>query len=184
MAWPYTTLGTVAPGDVLRANSGTAAYNSVIGNVDALRVPPMAVATLTSPQSVPSQATPVVANISAATIDTDGMITTGASGLITIKTAGVYRVGFTVPIAGVNTTGVRYAGMIKNNTGSVGSGDGLPFVSVAPVNIAQHLGASAVMSLAVNDTLQLRFVQTSTASLNFSNFAGSQYYAVWLGQVS
>ena len=32
MAW--TTLGTVAPGDVLRANSGTAAYNNVIGNLD------------------------------------------------------------------------------------------------------------------------------------------------------
>ena len=31
MAW--TTLGTVAPGDVLRANSGTAAYNNVIGNL-------------------------------------------------------------------------------------------------------------------------------------------------------
>ena len=29
----FTTLGTVAPGDVLRANSGTAAYNNVIGNV-------------------------------------------------------------------------------------------------------------------------------------------------------
>ena len=32
MAW--TTLGTVAPGDVLRANSGTAAYNNVIGNLN------------------------------------------------------------------------------------------------------------------------------------------------------
>jgi len=32
MAW--TTLGTVAPGDVLRANSGTAAYNGVIGNLN------------------------------------------------------------------------------------------------------------------------------------------------------
>jgi hypothetical protein len=32
MAW--TTLGTVAPGDVLRANSGTAAYNSIIGNAN------------------------------------------------------------------------------------------------------------------------------------------------------
>ena len=35
MAW--TTLGTVAPGDVLRANSGTAAYNNVIGNLTVLR---------------------------------------------------------------------------------------------------------------------------------------------------
>jgi hypothetical protein len=35
MAW--TTLGTVAPGDVLRANSGTAAYNNVIGNLGELR---------------------------------------------------------------------------------------------------------------------------------------------------
>jgi hypothetical protein len=35
MAW--TTLGTVAPGDVLRANSGTAAYNNVIGNLDYLK---------------------------------------------------------------------------------------------------------------------------------------------------
>ena len=34
MAW--TNLGTVAPGDVLRANSGTAAYNNVIGNINAL----------------------------------------------------------------------------------------------------------------------------------------------------
>ena len=32
MAW--TNLGTVAPGDVLRANSGTAAYNNVIGNLN------------------------------------------------------------------------------------------------------------------------------------------------------
>jgi hypothetical protein len=30
---PWTTLGTVSPGDVLRANSGTAAYNTIIGNV-------------------------------------------------------------------------------------------------------------------------------------------------------
>jgi hypothetical protein len=30
----FVTLGTVAPGDVLRANSGTAAYNNVIGNVN------------------------------------------------------------------------------------------------------------------------------------------------------
>jgi hypothetical protein len=36
MAW--TTLGTVAPGDVLRANSGTAAYNSVIGNLNEFTV--------------------------------------------------------------------------------------------------------------------------------------------------
>ena len=35
MAW--TTLGTVAPGDVLRANSGTAAYNNIIGNVTDIR---------------------------------------------------------------------------------------------------------------------------------------------------
>ena len=35
MAW--TNLGTVAPGDVLRANSGTAAYNNVIGNVKDIR---------------------------------------------------------------------------------------------------------------------------------------------------
>jgi len=34
MAW--TNLGTVAPGDVLRANSGTAAYNNVIGNLGVL----------------------------------------------------------------------------------------------------------------------------------------------------
>ncbi len=33
----FTTLGTVAPGDVLRANSGTAAYNNVIGNVKDIR---------------------------------------------------------------------------------------------------------------------------------------------------
>jgi hypothetical protein len=33
----FITLGTVAPGDVLRANSGTAAYNSVIGNVADIR---------------------------------------------------------------------------------------------------------------------------------------------------
>jgi len=32
----FTTLGTVAPGDVLRANSGTAAYNNVIGNIGTL----------------------------------------------------------------------------------------------------------------------------------------------------
>ena len=32
----FVTLGTVAPGDVLRANSGTAAYNNVIGNINAL----------------------------------------------------------------------------------------------------------------------------------------------------
>ncbi|MEY3745080.1 MAG: hypothetical protein RLZ48_758 [Actinomycetota bacterium] len=38
MAW--TTLGTVAPGDVLRANSGTAAYNNVIGNLGELRDTP------------------------------------------------------------------------------------------------------------------------------------------------
>lgn len=30
----WITLGTVAPGDVLRANSGTAAYNSVVGNIN------------------------------------------------------------------------------------------------------------------------------------------------------
>jgi hypothetical protein len=35
MAW--TNLGTVAPGDVLRASSGTAAYNNVIGNLSDLR---------------------------------------------------------------------------------------------------------------------------------------------------
>jgi len=33
----FITLGTVAPGDVLRANSGTAAYNNVIGNVQDIR---------------------------------------------------------------------------------------------------------------------------------------------------
>jgi hypothetical protein len=35
MAW--TNLGTVAPGDVLRANSGTAAYNNIIGNLNYLK---------------------------------------------------------------------------------------------------------------------------------------------------
>jgi hypothetical protein len=80
MAW--TNLGTVAPGDVLRANSGTAAYNSIIGNLNE------------APRGYVGQATSTTINQSTSTT---GLDLTGITVTWTAEASRWYRIELIVP---------------------------------------------------------------------------------------
>jgi len=64
----FITLGTVAPGDVLRANSGTAAYNSVIGNVKDIRAAQINVQSVTKTDTTLPYTNPLAAQTFSANI--------------------------------------------------------------------------------------------------------------------
>lgn len=95
MAKTYNTLGTVAPGDVLRANSGTAAYNDVLENVNNNRVPPMCIVRRTTNQTGYTSDAAITWESVQPTSDTDTMWSAGDATKVSITTPGLYVVTFT-----------------------------------------------------------------------------------------
>jgi hypothetical protein len=178
MAKTYNTLGTVAPGDVLRANSGTAAYNGVITNVNNYRVPPVCVMRIgsglgVSGVSVTSSAVTFGNTTTTGTyteiVDTDDMHSASSNQTrITIATAGVYLV--TGQMNG-NGASAHELIILKNGTElSYNAFDQSPYFA--------NGATSVVESFAVNDYVELRAqsATTRTYAVRFS--------AAWLGQAS
>jgi hypothetical protein len=182
----YNKFGTVAPGDVLRATSGTAAYNGMITNVNNYRVPPIARYRRTAVQGIPDNTDTLVAWTNEI-VNTDGMVNT--SGAITVKTAGAYIITLGLVFA-PNTTGIR-AGIVTVNSTSTGA-DSSPLafsVNNSGAGVSAN-SASAIVNLAADDVIRAYAFQNSTATLNISgsssnlNRGATQLSLAWIGQVS
>jgi len=177
MAKTYNTLGTVAPGDVLRANSGTAAYNGVITNINNFRVPPMCRvyrATTLTPYTAGSAIT-----WDAESFDTDGMhdAVTNTS-RITANTAGVYS--FTGSVR-VDTTG----SFTSRNIFAKVNGTTFVWQALGPAagtNDSSPVAFSYL--LAVNDYVELFVANGGTGTFAIADSVEANITATWLGQLS
>ena len=176
MAKTYNTLGTVAPGDVLRANSGTAAYNGVITNVNNYRVPPMCSVTLTTTADY-TQDTNIV--FTSENYDTDGMFAPSSAD-VTIKTAGIYLVTFTG--RATSTSSANFQPVIRL-AGANDPGEEVQQLFGAAVTDARF-SVSAVRSLAVNDVINARIQWSGTITLQGGTTQSPTLTATWLGQSS
>jgi hypothetical protein len=185
MAKTYNTLGTVAPGDVLRANSGTAAYNNIIGNVNNHRVPPMAEVRRTTTQSIANTTWANVSfDASAAIFDTDSMWDSANPTYLTIKTAGVYLFSVQASFA-TNGSGARLVDIEKNAASPGAVGSYFAYMNVLPQTVSdQAFAISAIESCSVNDVITVSVYQSSGGALNLSTNPYQALRAVWLGQAS
>jgi hypothetical protein len=184
MAKTYNTLGTVAPGDVLRANSGTAAYNGVITNVNNYRVPPMCRVHRAAALSHTSNG-----NFQAISFDTEtftqtdsGMWAVGTPTRITIQTAGLYLITGSFELAN-NATGVRGGDLILNGTTRLS----YSFVTASNGSFGSAFALAATYSLAVGNYVEMRAYQNSGGNLAYGTQDTGQFFhlsATWLGQVS
>ncbi len=159
MAW--TTLGTVAPGNVLRANSGTAAYNNVIGNLymgqptftnEAARN-----AAITSPDEG------MAAYLTASTVATaTGGSTAIPTGVQTIYNGSVW-VCVTPVGAFTNDTGTR----ATNSYGTLTGGGTNPSATLVTGTTALvHFSASMFNSLASNTFVSVAVSGDTTSAAN------------------
>jgi len=166
MAKTYNTLGTVAPGDVLRANSGTASYNGLITNVNNYRVP--AIGTFTASQSA-ADATNQVVTLTEVT-DTDSMFTSGTT--VTINTAGIYLFTMSVGWSGVD---VRADCWINHSVGGV-------IVRDTRYGTIERNAVSIAYPCSAAETVSVYVYQDNT--LTASRTATVAFSAIWQGQAS
>jgi hypothetical protein len=175
MAKTYNTLGTVAPGDVLRANSGTASYNGVITNSNNFRVPPACRLKAQSAQSL-ANTTETTINFPVANdvYDTDSMHPGANPSRIQPTTAGIYMLTATIYLSAPTTTRF-YLAIAKNAAGQ-------EFLeingAVSGLNISTMLTANGT-----TDFFTVLALQTSGGARTVNN-ALSFFTATWLGQTS
>lgn len=183
MALTYPTLGTVAPGDVLRANSGTAAYNNIITSVNQHRKPPACRVYRSSDWTY--SGTYISWNASAYDTESpsDPMFTASSTD-VTVRTAGIYLVvaNYYYTCAASNT----WMGLRIHK-----SGVGIARGSSPAYNTTQgFVSLSAVINATVGQTFQV----------SHDPFGGSSFVAkggtegvtsditsltvTWLGQTS
>jgi hypothetical protein len=177
MAKTYNTFGTVAPGDVLRANSGTAAYNGVMTNVNNYRVPPMVKCIRSGNLSYTANAD-VAWNDEA--YDTDGMHDNATNNArITPTTAGVYVVTFSVHFTFSGTSSAFTLRMLKNGAEIVTRLYGVSRTTL-------HKDVISVIDTANGSTdfFTCQFEMGGASSLNVQASSGSYFAANWLGQAS
>jgi hypothetical protein len=180
MAKTYNTLGTVAPGDVLRANSGTAAYNGVITNVNNYRVPPMVRAVRTSDAAFTSGNAITFQSVSSGDtgFDTDGMWSAGEPTRITFQTAGVYRVTFGWFVTGTSLTTNQSYIRLGGTTLLAG------FEAAVASNGGHSGNVSVVFNFAASNFVEGVVTQTGTSLQQRSSTVRSFLSATWLGQSS
>jgi hypothetical protein len=186
MAKTYNTLSNVTVGSVLTASD----YNEAVENSNNYRVPPFALVSLAA--SAP------IANITdtglgfASSTANDCIVTNGSTsstianaGRVTIDTDGIYFVSYMLTFA-ANPTGLRYATIAKNGTGSALNATGTFWYSVAGTSGQQTmLLGNGLMNLVKTDFLQLVVYQNSTASLNATPAGPTRHLHVqWVGQAS
>lgn len=178
MAKTYTTVPNVNTGDVYTA----ANYNAYTAtNISNLIVPPMCQMVITPSLSIATTATDQTVTSASFAIDTDTM--SGIPNRITIATAGVYLVSFSLQYAG-NATGYRAATVAVSGTGSATASTGQGYtVLFGSASAATTLVNTKLVSLATNDYLTLVTAQSSGGSLLLSSV--NQYLqALWIGRTS
>jgi hypothetical protein len=176
----YTAAGSAVAGNVYTA----AAHNVIVTDVNNFIVPPMCKLSSSAATST-TNATDTIIALGTSDFDTDSMGTTGASARITINTAGVYLVSYSVTW-GTSASGSRWATVSKNGVGSPVGGTGNGWTGTVPSSTSTTNNLSSfLLSLAASDYLQLYVHQTSGGSLNAGTIgAGSFLSAIWIGRTS
>jgi len=187
MAKTYNTLGTVAPGDVLRANSGTAAYNGVITNVNNFRVPPACQVRRTS--NLTGYTSDAAITWQSAAYDTEGVgdpmwAASPNPTQVTIKTTGLYVASFagkadatatlTLANATLSVNGNLVAGQFCNVLSSV--------TSRFAISVVLKLAASDFITAAVGLVGGSAYIITGSATEQDST--QTRLTVSWIGQAS
>lgn len=177
MALTYPTLGTVAPGDVLRANSGTAPYNSIVSSLNQHRTPPMCLLRKTGTQAVTNGGfTAITFGSGEELYDTDGMhsIVSQTSRIIP-TTAGLYLVtGWDYLSAGPAT---GHALRLRKNGGS----KWIAYTEVG-ANVS-GLGVTGVEYFnGTTDYVEMETYYAHSGSLTTNASVFPTLAAYWLGQ--
>ena len=185
----YTTLTSVATGDVLTATN----FNNLQTTVNNHTVPPICTARRAAAQAFSNSATIYAVNLDTEDIDTDGMFAPTAN-FITIQTTGIYQLSMSVCFS-ANSTGVRGAFIYLNPT-FTGSGDSATIntgtrltgsLTSASSALQTSIGGSLVWSLTAGNTIALAAYQSSGGSVSTNASASFEYTylsAAWLGKTS
>lgn len=182
MAKTYTTVPSVSTGDIYEAS----AYNTYTAtNISNLIVPPMCKLTASTTQSV-ANSLDTLATLGTSEFDTDGMGTTGSSAKITINTAGMYLVAYSMTFASSAGGTGRFATITKNGVGSTVGGTGYGWNWRPPAGGVTGVVAGTVMlTLSASDYLSLMVWQDSGGALNISSLTAQSWLsAVWVGRTS
>lgn len=187
MAKDYNTFTDVSTGDVYTA----AAHNLILENVENYRVPPMVrVQRDGTNQSVTPGASGFVAwNNASAAFDTDSMWSSGANTRITVNTAGVYLVTWTLTTGWSGSAYGWYFVIDHRNSG--GTLIGYPgseyyYDNGSSMVFSYNATISCVVSASVGDYFQCRWDAFYGSATNPA-FGGTYTHslsAVWQGQVS
>jgi hypothetical protein len=152
MAW--TNLGTVAPGDVLRANSGTAAYNSIVGNLNE------------APRGLIATARQTGANQGSITTVTD---VTGVTVTFTAVASRYYVVEAAIVFAATAGTPALQSLQITNSAASVTYEQNISYFGIGGGNIASSRLISRPLTLtAGSNTIKLRFGRAGGDAATYS----------------
>lgn len=160
-----------------------AAHNVIVDDLNYLYTPPMCKLKVNATQSLPN-GTDTMVTFGASDFDTDTMGTTGASARITINTAGVYLVTYSVGFAAGTPGGGRFVTIAKNGTGSALNATGFGWNGAAGSTSLQSMVTNAVtLSLAATDYLQINAWQSSGGNLNIGAIPESTFFSVvWIGK--
>jgi hypothetical protein len=184
LAKTYNTIPAVDPGDVYAAT----AHNNIVTNVNNYRVPPFALVSISASQNI-SNITDTAMGFASSTA-VDCIVTNGSTsstiangGKVKIDTAGVYFVSYMITFA-ANGTGLRYATIAKNGSGSALNATGTFWHSVAGTSGQQTmLAGQGLMDLAVNDEIQLVVYQNSGGTLQSMTAGPTRHlHLMWAGQ--
>jgi hypothetical protein len=187
MAYTTPTAGTA--GQVLTATNYNVLVNDVIGFRDQTGVvPPMCRLVCAASQSINNN-TDTLVTLGTSDFDTNSMGTTGAAAKITINTAGVYQVSYSITLTNGAGGTYRAATIVKNGTGSASSGTGLFWgTTFFSAGSSPTFKASGLLSLAATDYLQLQVYQDSGGVLAVGHTASlipqTFFSAVLVGRTS
>ena len=184
MAKTYTAGGTVSAGDVATA----AAWNVLTVNTNNLIVPPACVLQQTAAQAIPS-ATNQLKAFGTATVDTDGMATTGASARITLKTAGLYIISVGIGFSTSSAGSFRGVVIRKNGSGSftVPTGNEVMLLSVPALSASSSttVTQTVLQSFAADDYVDVIVFQDRGSDLNTTSQSCANFLsAMWVGRTS
>ena len=179
MAKTYTAVPSVNTGDVYTA----ANYNTYTAtNVTNLIAPAMCQMVVTASQALASTGVDATLTSSSYALDNDTM--SGTPNRITIQTAGVYQVSYSIQFL-AHATGYRGATVALNGVGSALSGTGIAPAAMGANSAGggTSLTNTKLVSLNAGDYLTLVGVQNSGGSLSLSGV--NQYLqALWIGRTS
>ena len=183
MAKTYPDIGTFSPGDILTA----ATMNDVGTNLDNQRVPPSALISRVTTQSIPDSTITYV-QFTAEGWDTDGIANLGTNNdRLTIQTPGLYLVTGNAALAG-NATGQREIGLWQSPTPSWSSNaliasNAWTYGSIS-LNLYQEMSVSVVTKCSAGDYLRLHVWQNA-GTLNLqADQRPASLSVTWLGQAS